>query len=434
MSKRPELMITNGALQGKRFTVKDGGLRLGRSSSNDIHISDEELSRNHCFFETVGSDGIRVTDLASANGTYLNGKALAGDPVTLALGDLIEVGKTVIKVVGDEPPAAPKLAKVDLGLGNPAAQPASAAGGRKRSPVLNLLWLGAVALAGVAGYLVLTAPSKESVRPQSLPDENPPLEELYYEKVEADSKGIFRYELTLSRDGALKVSVANVPGESRHVVKTQQLDETAKAELGRILSFPVLREIDREYVGVEPDPPALESWTLKTVYASRAKSIQIVNTQEPAAFRAVREKLEAFSKNQLGVWALQYSREKLIALAEEALAVARTKWEDRDVNHGNLFGAVVAYGEALFYLETVNPQPPCAEAAREGLRTAKTELDTRYADQRFLADRAINLSQWETAQRELTVLVEMIPDRNDDRNREATAKLLDVEKRMKGAQ
>ena len=38
-------MIMNGALNGQRFEVKEGGLRLGRSSSNDIHIPDEELLR-----------------------------------------------------------------------------------------------------------------------------------------------------------------------------------------------------------------------------------------------------------------------------------------------------------------------------------------------------------------------------------------------------
>ena len=32
----------------------------------------------------------------------------------------------------------------------------------------------------------------------------------------------------------------------------------------------------------------------------------------------------------------------------------------------------------------------------------------------------------------MRVLMEMIPDRRDDRNREASAKLIDVEKRMKG--
>lgn len=76
--KRPELMIMNGTLAGQRFEVKDGGLRLGRSSSNDIHVPDEELSRNHCLFETVGESGVRVTDLASANGTLVNGVPLGG--------------------------------------------------------------------------------------------------------------------------------------------------------------------------------------------------------------------------------------------------------------------------------------------------------------------------------------------------------------------
>ena len=71
--KRPELLITNGAFADRRFVVGEAGLRLGRSSSNDIHIPDEELSRNHCLFEPSGEDGIRVTDLASANGTEVNG-------------------------------------------------------------------------------------------------------------------------------------------------------------------------------------------------------------------------------------------------------------------------------------------------------------------------------------------------------------------------
>ena len=46
MVQRPELEIASGALAGKRFAVPPGGLRLGRSSSNDICIPDEELSRN----------------------------------------------------------------------------------------------------------------------------------------------------------------------------------------------------------------------------------------------------------------------------------------------------------------------------------------------------------------------------------------------------
>ena len=433
MAARPELQIENGELAGRRYAVGENGLRLGRSSSNDMQISDEGLSRNHCLFEAVGEEGIRLTDLASANGTILNGQLLGDEPADIKVGDVIEVGSTVINVVADgrsQPPV------VDLGLGASApgeAATAQESAQKKRSPVMNIVWGVAVVVALASIGLVLLAPAPAPApAPEAVRDDAPVLEEVWYEKVDASQDGIFRYELAYTPDGQLKVAVDDVPNENRHLVKSQALDDAAKAELGEILDFKAIREIDREYVGVDPEPPALLSWTLRVVYSTRARTIRIVNTQEPEAFRAVREKLEAFSKNQLGVWALQYSRDKLVELAEESVRLGRSKWEDRDVQHGNLFGAVAAFREALFYLETVNPKPECAEAARQGLRNSQEELERRYADQRFLADRAINLGEWETARRELLVLVEMVPDRSDDRNREATAKLVDVERRLKG--
>ena len=427
--KRLELMIMNGALNGKRFEVKEGGLRLGRSSSNDIHVSDEELSRNHCLFEPVGETGIRVTDLASANGTLVNGVSLGGDPVELKLGDLVEVGQTVISVVGDQP--LPEPEGVDLGLGE-GEKPAETAV-RRRSPLANILWIVAVAVVGLAIYLMLASPTEsEEAAPVAVVEEPPVVREVYYEKVEADLEGIFRYEMTVTPEGLIKVALDDTR-ENRHpMILPKQLDERAQKELNDILSLKALREFDREYVGIEPDPPALTSWRLKVVYTTAARSVRIVNTQEPEAFRAIREKLEAFSKNELGIHAIQYPRAKLVSLAEEAIALGKSKWEDREVQHGNLFGAVSAFKEAIFYLETVDPKPDCIQDARRGLEEAQKELDRRYGEQRFLADRAINLGQWEDAQRELSVLLEMVPDRGDDRNREASAKLVDVEKRMKG--
>ena len=99
MAKRLEIKVMTGDLAGKVFAVPDGGLRLGRSSSNDVHIVDEELSRNHCIFEPDGESAIRVIDLASANGTYVNGTALGSSPVVLKEGDRIEVGSTLVHVV-----------------------------------------------------------------------------------------------------------------------------------------------------------------------------------------------------------------------------------------------------------------------------------------------------------------------------------------------
>ncbi|MBQ3344698.1 MAG: hypothetical protein IJG84_22605 [Kiritimatiellae bacterium] len=329
-------------------------------------------------------------------------------------------------MVGDEasPPSA-----IDLGLGAPEAPK----GRGRRKPAASVLWIVAIAALLSAIGVVLFVPRGEEQAPaKPVVEEAPVVRELFYEKVEADSGRIFRYALRLSDDGVLSVSVDDVPKNDRSFTKSEPLGEKARAELNDILAFDKIREIDREYTGPEPDPPALVSFELRVVYSTKERTVRVVNTQEPEAFRAVREKLEAFSKNQLGVWAIQYSREKLVALAEESVEVGRAKWEDRDVNHGNLFAAVTAYREALFYLETVNPKPECAALAREGLAKAKEELERRYADQRFVVDKALNQGRWEEARRELGVLLEMVPDRNDDRYREASAKLVDVERRMKG--
>ena len=440
MSKRPQLLLVGGSAPEQRFDVKSGGVRLGRSSSNDIHVPDEELSRNHCYFEPVGETGIRLTDLASANGTFVNGKALGSDPVDLKVGDVISVGTTTLRVVEENaplPPSPTPPTSVDLGLGPTpdAASDKPAAATAVRSNRLKIVIFALAAFAAFALALLVFAPAQETEKPAAvgnLKEDSTALKELYYEKISANSEGVFRYELKLSAERVLTVTVDDVPAQNRHLVKSQTLDDEAMKSLEDIAGFERLREFDHEYLGETPDPPALESWTLRTVYDSRVKCVRVVNTAEPDNFRAIREKLEAFSKNQLGVWALQYSREKLIALAEDAIKLAKAKWEDRDVRYGNLHEAVATFKEAIFYLETVNPKPDCITAAREGLKTAEAELAKRYQDQRFLADRAINLAQWDTAQRELLTLIEMVPDRADARNREASAKLVDVEKRLKG--
>lgn len=432
MSEKLLLRIETGDLAGKRLEVGSGGLRFGRSSSNDVHVPDEELSRNHCYFEET-EGVIRVTDLASANGTLLNGNPLGADPVELSAGDIVEAGATRIRVITQ----GEAEAEIDLGLGTSSA-PAAAQGGtsaepqRKRGLFSYVIWaVAGICAVGAVVCVFLPPPAEETApSPVGATETEPVVKELYYEKTEADSEGIFRYELKLTPDGVLHVRIDDVPQEDRHVTKSRALDDRALAHLNEIVSFSKMRKIDREYAGPDTEPPKLESWDLKVVYSSRVRRVRIVNTQEPEAFKEIREKLEAFTKNELGVWAIQYSREKLIELAKDKVALGMLKWEDRDVNYGNLAQSITAYKEAFFYLETINPKPDFAAGAREGLDRAKAEHEKRYNNQRFLADRAINLGQWPDAQRELKVLLEMVPDRADERNREASAKLIDVERRM----
>lgn len=439
--KRPELLIENGEFAGRRYQVGEAGLRLGRSSSNDIQIVDEELSRNHCMFEIHGEDGIRLTDLASANGTRVNGAILGSEAVDLKPGDAIEVGGTLIRVVpagGEAPAAASAAGGVDLGLGSGAGSGEGLpAGGqqpaKRRSPVMNVIWAAVAALLAVSIYLVLGGFGGDAGDSPVLPVEEPEerVVEMRYEKVVATSQSIFRYYMSLSSDGALRIIVDDVPGENRHVDQTRRLDEKALERLGEILLDPDLMSLDRQYVGPDVEPPELRSWELAVVLSSRVRRVSIVNTQEPEAFRRVREKLETFTKNELGVWAIQCSRAQLEEMAAECAETGLMKWDDRDVEYGNLDASVRAYREAVQYLDTLNPKPPEFAEYREGMERARKELDRRYADQRFKADRALNLSDWETAAAELKILCQMVPDREDDRYREAAAKLVDVEQRLK---
>ena len=431
MSKRPDLVLLEGEKEVRRFTFGETALRLGRSSSNDIHFTDEGLSRNHCLFEPTGDTGVRITDLASGNGTFVNGVQLGKESVELKEGDLIEVGSTILRFGEMQKPRAKS---VDLGLERTAGDQTDAgANGAKRPIGLRLLWMVLIILVLGAIVSIICVPNGD-VEPATNEISlaaNPVLVEFSYEKVLATKDGIFRYALNLSPEGMLSVKIDDTANNRRMPAKSKLLSEEARAELNSILSPTVLNGIDDEYTGVMTEPPALDAYHLKVLYSSRVRDIRISNMSEPEAFSTIREKLEAFSKSELGVWAIAYSRERLIELAENATRVGMSKWEDRDVKYGNLAAAIASFEEALFYLETVNPKPACAEEARKMLETTNKELDYRYNEQRFVADRALNLSQWDAACEALKILLEMVPNRQDDRHRDAQRKLISAEKNQK---
>lgn len=71
---------------------------IGRSSDADIPLGDPEASRRHAALQVAGG-ALYVTDLGSRNGTFLNGKRLAGEGIELKSGDHIDVGSTRIEIL-----------------------------------------------------------------------------------------------------------------------------------------------------------------------------------------------------------------------------------------------------------------------------------------------------------------------------------------------
>lgn len=444
METKMELVQISGKDAGRRMVLPETGLRIGRASSNDWVIADEELSRNHCLIEFADGEP-RLVDLASANGTYVNGEEIGSTPRVLKSGDLIEIGKTRLRVVNADAAEKPQTT-VDLGL-EPAPAPqsdASDASSGTRKPTAGrrmLLWSLPVLVLLLGAGLVLWYPfergtpsADSSVTRIPLAVEKGGLFALYYESVEADARHIFRYQMTIGPDGVLRVVSDDVPGENRHIDKSAKLSPEALARVNAIFASPDWSALDATYSGIAAaDANELKSRRVRVVRANGVKDVLVENASEPEAFAAVREALETFSRNELGIWAIQYSREKLAALSEASEETGDAKWADRAVEYGNLGAAIKAYEEALFYLETVNPKPPHHAAIKKKLDAAKTELAARYREQRFLANKAINLGDWDEARAQLRILCDLISDKNDPRHKEANAKLIEVDSRLRAA-
>ena len=287
-----------------------------------------------------------------------------------------------------------------------------------------------MAILVTAVSLILRVPAEEPAPAVKIIREPPltPLE-IEYEKVEASTEGVFRYRMQLDAAGRLAVEIDDM-NEDRHVRKDAVIASNRIERLARDLDKSGFFHLDDAYEGVAPEG-VLGTFEITIIANTRVKRVEVVNRVEPEVFHNVRETLETFGKNELGIWAIQFSRDKLVEMAEESLTRARNNFDERSIDYGNTYQAIRRFKEAAFYLDTVDPKPDFYADIVSGLSKAEEELKAKYEEQRFLADRAINLQDWSTAARELRILREIIPDRDDERHIEAGRKLLDVENRLK---
>lgn len=85
------LRLSSGPLTGKIFEIQQA-LRIGRHPFNEVSLADSGVSRYHCWL--VLRDGVpTIEDLASANGTFVNGERLRSRHA-LQAGDVVRVGTT----------------------------------------------------------------------------------------------------------------------------------------------------------------------------------------------------------------------------------------------------------------------------------------------------------------------------------------------------
>lgn len=83
---------------GRRVGIAGAKVSVGRSSSNDIVVREEGISRLHAQIYRNREGGYSITDMDSLNGTFVNGKQVSGTD-TLRLGDVVTFGETRAKLV-----------------------------------------------------------------------------------------------------------------------------------------------------------------------------------------------------------------------------------------------------------------------------------------------------------------------------------------------
>jgi diguanylate cyclase (GGDEF)-like protein len=91
------LVVIYGLDLGRKYDLDKEEIIIGRAAKADICVDQESVSRNHaCLANT--KKGVRIRDLGSTNGTFINDELVEGER-ELRNGDLVKIGRTIFKFI-----------------------------------------------------------------------------------------------------------------------------------------------------------------------------------------------------------------------------------------------------------------------------------------------------------------------------------------------
>ncbi len=86
----PVLIVRKGVEVGERFYLEQQRTTIGRDPASDIFLNDVTVSREHAVLH-VEAGVVRIEDVGSLNGTYVNDSIVSDD--TLVNGDTVQIGR-----------------------------------------------------------------------------------------------------------------------------------------------------------------------------------------------------------------------------------------------------------------------------------------------------------------------------------------------------
>ena len=104
------LKVVGGKNDGRQIKIAVPRFIIGRGETAHLRPASDLISREHCEI-VIGSGVVRVNDLKSRNGTYINGLKLDG-PHNASSGDTLRVGRLQFEIVVDLALAGAKKPKV----------------------------------------------------------------------------------------------------------------------------------------------------------------------------------------------------------------------------------------------------------------------------------------------------------------------------------
>ena len=85
------LKILTGPLSGQMIAIPSGKLLIGREDDCHLRSTCELVSRHHCVL-LLDEYTLRIRDLGSRNGTFVNGRRIVRGELILLHGDVVSVG------------------------------------------------------------------------------------------------------------------------------------------------------------------------------------------------------------------------------------------------------------------------------------------------------------------------------------------------------
>lgn len=112
------LLYSHPEVGERQFELLSGQVyRIGSRRDNEIVIPQKDVSRHHCLLE-VGEGTLRITDLDSKNGTFINGKRVVsgsfrfGDQLNLSSARLVVIEEGDTSEVEERTGEAPRISEV----------------------------------------------------------------------------------------------------------------------------------------------------------------------------------------------------------------------------------------------------------------------------------------------------------------------------------